>query len=891
MDLTRLLNLFEEKASNIKSKRETDILINTITENFLSNFESLKNFPVLILQWTFMRKKNSSASSLNFTPHYKLLSKILKSILRISNKTNDKNKKKLVKDLIDYSEKSSKSIDKSYREGIANFLKVLKNYNIAEFSALDSKVCTIAKRLIVDKIPHVRHAGVKLAIVYNMKEEIIRVIKTEMNSEVKKTAIDSLVKDDQGEAIDELTKCLEDSNATIKAKALKYFIKEEVHPNSQGIRILFKIIVNDPDKAVKNFAKAIIMKIARVEGTVEMFRWMNLFQDPLKNEETFNNIVLAFSEIYQPEDLEKTIIELFARLQNEKEAMDLESLFALRLSVTLYKSKGLSFQRNILEKVPLDDNFFWTIIPTFLESQSTTGAEYYMKLQNIILITHIDLEENISEALLLQYFEVCKKMPLLKFKNFQDPEKINKVLIEEFDNKLFVSSTFVAVDEQEVISTVIEIAREKFQDAEGQYMTTLSRLLQELIDGVAVEENDRNDLVCPLSLKIEKTDKKIKQTEEALILTKQEKTSQARNEKKDLKNSRNKLENKKNKLIVDTLNKEYRSLLVASFILRYADMTDTIHSEFSMFPQTLFIPKLASENLFISSLALRCLGYSCLLSKDQSKQHIEEFKLRLTSKTDILKALSTVHLFDILLCKKIDEKEVVADLIKCLWIELHSEENRIVQFTLIEGFSKLLLKNIIISPVEIFVKILTVFFDLKTKPDTFNVAQALFRNFVKLSEEKTAELAQAFLVFLLENKNTSSRIQDVKVDKRITLFYSFFDPKREKTYESDDNIQLLFFVFAFMNFENNSRFYAKMMQNLKLEHFNEDEAKYVKNRVLELQRRFKNFNKEFEKILAKLKLGTEVVEDISFREYEKRFEEIVIIAQKINKRENTIVID
>ena len=71
MVLEQVLNLFEETTKNKKGNR--DPLLNTIDDTFSSNAASLKDFPILILQSTFLRKQKSSSTSLNFQGHYKLL--------------------------------------------------------------------------------------------------------------------------------------------------------------------------------------------------------------------------------------------------------------------------------------------------------------------------------------------------------------------------------------------------------------------------------------------------------------------------------------------------------------------------------------------------------------------------------------------------------------------------------------------------------------------------------------------------------------------------------------------------------------------------------------------------------------------------------------------------
>ena len=506
MVLEQVLNLFEETTKNKKGNR--DPLLNTIDDTFSSNAASLKDFPILILQSTFLRKQKSSSTSLNFQGHYKLLCKVLTRILRTTNKRNEKHKSRLIEDLIKYSEKASKSVEKSYREGIANFLRVLKAHSIAEFSAAESRFHEIGKRLIKDKNQNVRLAALKLAKSYNMKESIVNVIKTDPNSEIRKTAIEYFDKDDETKVVDELSKCLEDQNGNIKLKAILYFIKEGVQPNSEGLKTLFKIVA-DESGPQKSKAKELLLKTVGKVGIVQMFKDMDLFEKDIKSE-VYAMIANGFIEIYQinTSNLEGTMKGLFKRLLAEKEKMDLESLFALRLCVFMYKLKNINMTQ-LIDELELQEGFI-NIIGFFLQNEEDYKPHYYMKLQSIILITCIDLDQNVSDILLERYFDVCREIPLLKISVPKDATQINSELLEEFDRHIFFNTTYFASDEESVIATVIEIVRDKFKDAESQYMSKLSDLIQDLKKDIAAQENSNNELFIPLNSKLEKTEKKIK---------------------------------------------------------------------------------------------------------------------------------------------------------------------------------------------------------------------------------------------------------------------------------------------------------------------------------------------------------------------------------------------
>ena len=107
-----------------------------------------------------------------------------------------------------------------------------------------------------------------------------------------------------------------------------------------------------------------------------------------------------------------------------------------------------------------------------------------------------------------------------------------------------------------------------------------------------------------------------------------------------------------------------------------------------------------------------------------------------------------------------------------MWIALNFEESSIIQFILFKGSPKFSLQGLIVSPASIQVKILAIFFDSETKPGTFNVAQPLFKNFIKIPEEKLQNLQNFWPLYW--KRNSSNKIEDHKHDERNYKFFSFF---------------------------------------------------------------------------------------------------------------------
>lgn len=883
MILDVVLKCFEDSVGS--PNRDQDRAINTISTEFSNNPEALKDFPILILQSTFQRAK-----IYQFSKHYDLLSKILMEILRTSIKTLEKHKKNLIKELFDYSEKCSKCVQKSHREGIAVFLyRFLQTYNVPESDPNFNRIKGIIKRLIEDKEQKVRMAALKLTKFYCMKNEVYQVIRTDPSNDLRKSAIEQLTADDNELISEYLTESLQDPCEKLKIKTISYYIKEQVIPNSEGFKCLFNII-DKSSGLVKNKAKELVMKILNKSDIVTLFKHMNLFTGMRTDQELYSVISSGFSEIYSSKavDLMQVIKDLFQRLINEKEKIDLEILFVLRLSISLYKNKNISLQ-------PLIDEFdlqneFPKLLDFFLDNNEEFEPYYYMKLQSIIIITYIDLEEHASEILMNKYMDICKKVKLYKFQQTKNRAEISDRLIAEMNENLNLPKKIFAENEEEIISTIVEIVREKFRDAERHYFLTLQDLVESIMNGIQEEEQEENIFKAPLQVKFEKTEKKIRENEDIIHVIKQEKSTKSKKETKELKDTRNKLNVKKDLLKKKIYEKQYRSLLVISYILQYADLGESINPEYSNMAQTFFIRELDSDNLYISTLALKCLGFSCLLSKDLAKQFIGQFLKRLKNKTEIINLMATVFVFDIIQSNKIQDRARVSECIDYLWKSLKSDNKLISLNTLVEGFAKLLLRNMVESPVKIFIHLFDLFFDQKNDIETDNIIHALFTNYIKISEVKAVELVNFFLVHVyLRRRNASLKLVG-KNDEKIYKFSLIFDHKNKMPYEKTENLQFLIFAFCAKFYNGNPKFFCEVMVRLNFEDFSQDAAKFVKCKLNELQGSNTNKSTKFVKMVSKLRLGTEIVEDIYFREYDHRIKDIISQAEELEREHSTIII-
>ena len=579
----------------------------------------------------------------------------------------------------------------------------------------------------------------------------------------------------------------------------------------------------------------------------------------------------------------------------EKEKIDISSLFLLRLCVSLNKSNAIIIGE-IIEKFNLQQELL-VLLDFFLNNNEDHKPDYYFKLQNIVYISNIDykscidINEASREDIINKFLTICKEIPLYRYKQKPLNYLIDRQLLESLDNSKVNEYLYFANNEEDVISSIIMIIRDIYTDSEGCYLSKLKdELIDQAINGLILTETEQGPTI-PLIAKLEKTEKKIKKNKEEAksydehiiknkkidIIVIEEKFD----EKKKI------LEGKKNKYTIERNEKYYRGFLIISHVFKHAEFRDEISPEFFNITQNFIQRGLTKEieDLYINWFALLSLGYSCLLSKEQTSSNLDKFFDCFASNYKILEATSILFIFDLLITKRITNEGKHLSCLKHLRISLNkwnmNDQHHLIKLILVEGFCKLLLRKVINTRTLVIAKLLEMYFYESTSSDIKTIIKAFLENYSKISEEMTIELAEAYIIYILDkyqSKNDSKVFED-----KILQIIKLLDPTLEKTFEKTENLHFLIFYACFKYFGGNKKFFIKVINNLNLKTFQGTIGKFVKNRLNELQNAFKDMKKELDKCINSLPKFSEIVEDITYREYELRIQDIETQLENFNR--------
>ena len=210
-----------------------------------------------------------------------------------------------------------------------------------------------------------------------------------------------------------------------------------------------------------------------------------------------------------------------------------------------------------------------------------------------------------------------------------------------------------------------------------------------------------------------------------------------------------------------------------------------------------------------------------------------------------------------------------------------NDQHHLIKLILVEGFCKLLLRKVINTRTLVIAKLLEMYFYESTSSDIKTIIKAFLENYSKISEEMTIELAEAYIIYILDkyqSKNDSKVFED-----KILQIIKLLDPTLEKTFEKTENLHFLIFYACFKYFGGNKKFFIKVINNLNLKTFQGTIGKFVKNRLNELQNAFKDMKKELDKCINSLPKFSEIVEDITYREYELRIQDIETQLENFNR--------
>ena len=676
---------------------------------------------------------------------------------------------------------------------------------------------------------------------------------------------------------------LDDEDKGVRFQAIDYYSSINYLPNAEVLRKIFRMM--QTDEYVKEKCAKLLSKFKEAYGYKTLCDGVVIAGNQKAGAEFQGFIEDGFSELLKKSmnDVQQLIDELLPRLLNEKEKIDLASLFLLKICFSVLKDKDKPFF-DIAYKHELETHKILSLLDFFIINKEDCIADYYFKLQNMINISNIDMGEDYREQLINKFFFICKKVPLNRFKIYSNATDVDKELVENIANeKIYENTLRFARNEEDIISLVISSIKDIYKYSESLYLSQVKQnLIDEVIKGVTFEE--RNDgRVIPLKLKIEKKVKELRLNEEKIQIYNESIRSSKSNliEVKDFDECKLKIEQKLNKIQNQADEKQYRGLLIILYVLKNAKFSHEINPEFSCLSSNFICEQIDNKNLFIASLALSSLGYSCLLSKSQSSDYVSKFQSKIAQSFQSISLVAIMFIFDILLLKKLND-EKIPDIVNFLEKSMN-ESREMIKFVVTEGFCKLLTKKMIASPELFLTKLFFIRFKQSTSQEICQIINAFMDNYVRISEDTTTELVNAFLVYILLTKKQAS-IKVTSIEKSLIEIVKFFDPAFETNYEKTENLHFLIFNFCYENFNKSKKFLLKIICRLNFEKFKKNMCEFVKNRLNQLKNENSSMSKNLQNCIARLPNDKDIVEDITYREYQLRIEDIRTKAMDYQKK-------
>ena len=898
MDQEQLLTRFYEVLT--KKSREADKLINTFLDTVSVNPKLVEDSILYILQQSFKQKQISliNEPALIRGKHtscrvkYTLLLKILSSISS-SSTLSAKKKSEIFKKIKSYTCQCSRSTDKSIRLCIIDFLIILKSGKISFFEESASEFKDCIGRLIVDKNLNVRRQALRLASLFEMNNAILEVISSDPIPIIRKSALGQL--SESATAGFEVEGCLDDPDQHVRLGAVMHIIKHKVTPASETLRKLFLLMKSDRCQLIKDRIQVAISDLMGRIGHAGICEILKIEGSDGVEHKYQHSVVYGLFKILEGKvgTCMEILHRFFERLVNEKEKMDLGSLLLLRIAVSVIKSKDKNI-REIIDKYNLQE-FIPKILVLFLNNKEDYQPDYFFKLQNMIMIAYIDVDEGCREEIINTYLTICEKIPIYRYNQHLPNEIIDKKLIESYKIQGPIETmNYFAKDEEDVISCIVEIIREIYRDSEHSYIASLKhKLIDNVVNG-AIYEEGKDGPVVPLIYKLEKNEKKLKKCKEDMTISMQS-GGKDFGQAISLDDFDEKCENleKKKKKYYDAINeKYYRGLLIIAYVLKHAEIRAEIHPDYLNIIQNFIKNGLTRDDLYIQWLSYVSLGYACLLSNELSEIYTSDFRERLLYKYKIIEITSIRFLFDILMCIRNKLSKVCLDCIRCLRISLnnwHIQKCDIILAINVEGFCKLLLRKVITNSRSLVIaKLFDVYFNESVSRNIQVIAKAFFANYSGISEELCIELANGYLIYLVDKQKSGTSLKGLE-EKSIEII-KLFDPQVAKGYEQTENVQFLIFYFCNHRVQANYRFYLNLIQALNFGCFKDDMGKFVKDKMDILARNYSKSSAKIHKCLKELPNFSNIVEDISYREYDLSITDIESQAERFEKEKREGVI-
>lgn len=878
MDHEQLISKFHEAVS--KKRRDKDIMINTMLASFATSPEIVGECLVYLIQQSFKQKSHVAlndtlAVGKKHNEKYILICKILNSIAS-SSTLPSQSKSGLIEKIAEYTMQCTRSTNKAIRLRIIVFLITLKQSNILDFDGFSNQFQDCIKRLLIDKMPNIRRAAIKLACLHKMHFYIYGTIENDPSPLNRKSAIGELAENDTENL--NVSKCLDDIDQGVRLKTLVYCNKYGILPDKEALTKIFTLMDSDPVKEIREQCKKFLTALTDKIGYKETCDIIQIGGIDRVQENYQQAIINGFSELFSNRlnntfDLLETS---FNRLVREKEKIDLSTLFLTRIMLLVLKSKERNLNE-IVEKCGLQETLP-QLLKFFFENKEDFLPDYFIKLENIVIICTIDVNELCREKIIENFLMICEKVPLSKYFASQSSQAIDAVLMKDFELQA-TGLNYFARNEEDVIRCVVEVIREIYKDAEHAYIATLKHGLIDNVTSGAIEEEGNNGPVIPLELKLEKTERKLKRNNEEVFSQIEMKKSRNVVIIDEYDDKREILEKKVKKCQDELSEKYYRGLLITAYVFKHAEFKEDLHPDYLNLIQNFIQLGMKSTNLHILRLSYVCLGFSCLLSKDQASKHCTKFLETFVHPCKILEVTSKMFVYDILLCNRIRDHKLVLDCIRYLQISLNfwnvPEELNDIKNINIEGFCKLLLKKILKSSRPLAIaKLLEIYFHKLTQLNAKAIIKAFIINYSKISEDMCVELANAYLIFIVDQCNSAFK----HIDEKIIEISNLLDPELIQNYSQTENIHFLIFVFSCKYFDSNKKFYMKLIQNLNFKTFEDGMRKVTSNCLVDLQVKNPKMEK-LEQCIRKIPAFNDIVEDISYREYNLKVEDIASQAE------------
>ena len=596
-------------------------------------------------------------------------------------------------------------------------------------SSLYERVIRVNGWLIRDKCASIRYHAVNIYLKHNQTAEILQVINSELNKEIRKHMLKSLKTDKTlAKAISKKLKDIDGDVRLLSCSLLKEISDWKYCKDILGLA------VSDRDQRVREIAHLTLKEYVNEKGLAKLAKLFKLHNMGMKKQnEVLGGFEYLCTEIAEKTQLSEVIINLIPTVQE----LELEELLILRFACESLKKK--------------DENLLYSIMPSF--EKLNLSLEHYefpwWYTQNLVKIgLCLDLgEESTRFSLLKTLQQLCLDYPV-------DPmDYKDSVQIQETYSKISIKD-FLATSTQDVFSSIISGIRFLYKDQESEFCRVLVELINEARDYLVPSEMNEISLFSKKS-QLEETIKT--RQEEESILESELKNSLSHKKIKDIQDRKQMYETEIKQLQEELNETEtqleqclQRTLILTCELLRFSK-PGSIDDEVSDIIKTLIYPSLQFQEAYIKVLAIECLGLYCLNNPQACTEYLYIFKMILqTCKVGILETVALRSVLDFYMVYSFDDAaESDFSVSGTYMLDLLSEyldcSNINMKAIAVEGFCKLLLLQRS-SRSDIVSKLLTMFFNTQSTDQIKQCLLVFFTHYPLVSQANSVSLAEGFFL-------------------------------------------------------------------------------------------------------------------------------------------------